>query len=391
AMPPFARRAEVTETANAFTEALAEARARAEPLFDLSSGNPTEQGLGLTESQLRTLLVPPGSASYQPAPFGMWSARAAHARDLALRGLKVDPAQIMLTASTSEAYAFLFKLLCDPGDALLVPEPSYPLLDVLARVEGVELVRYALRYDGEWHVDPASLRAGLTRAGQGARAIVSVNPNNPTGSFLKRDELALLAGTGLPLVSDEVFADYALSRPPALPSVLANPHEQLVFRLSGLSKELALPQLKLAFTCIAGPEPLVRAACARLEHIADAYLSPATPVQLALPALLERRPSVQGEILARLRQNQATLRRALANSCATPLHVEGGWYAVVRLPDVMSDEALCLELLTSRRVIAQPGYFFDLPDAHAVVSLIVRPESFAEGCTRLRALLDELG
>jgi aspartate/methionine/tyrosine aminotransferase len=296
----------------------------------------------------------------------------------------------MLTASTSEAYGFLFKLLCDPGDALLVPEPSYPLLDVLARVEGVELVRYALRYDGEWHVDPSSLRAALAQAAGRARAIVCVSPNNPTGSFLKPDEIAALASTGLPLISDEVFADYALGAPATRASVLSASDEQLVFRLAGLSKELALPQLKLAFTSIAGPGALVREACARLEHIADAYLSLATPVQLALPALIEQRVPVQRTILDRVRENHACLRGALAGSCATPLHVEGGWYALVRLPSVLSDETHCLDLLTSKGVIMQPGYFFDLPEAHAVLSLIVRPGVFREGCTRLRDWLDGL-
>jgi alanine-synthesizing transaminase len=388
-MAPFSHRSDLSTTPNAFSQALAAARA-AGSLFDLSSGNPTEQGLGLSEAELCALLAPAGSGVYQPEPFGLWSARAALSADLAARGIAVAPAQIMLTASTSEAYAFLFKLLCDPGDVVLVPEPSYPLLDVLARIEGVQLARYALRYDGEWHIDPGSLRAALAAAGARTRAVVCVNPNNPTGSFLKPDELGLLHGTALPLISDEVFADYAIGPAPALASVLARPSEQLTFRLSGLSKELALPQLKLAFTSIAGPEALVRSACARLEHIADAYLSPATPVQLALPELLARRAQVEAPILARVRANHASLLRWLDGSCASVLRAEGGWYAVVRLPGVQSDEDSCLALLREQRVVAQPGYFFDLPEAHLVLSLIIVPATFEAGLERLRRWLDAL-
>lgn len=386
-MVHFSARSHIGSATNPFSRALAEARAAGRELLDLSSGNPTEQGLGLTEAELSPLLVPAGFGHYAPEPFGLRSAREVIASELARMGFSVPAAQILLSASTSEAYGFLFKLLCDRGDALLIPEPSYPLLDVLAALEGVTLARYTLRYDGDWHLDGASLQAALEACAGRARAIVCVNPNNPTGSFLKPDELAQLAATGLPLISDEVFADYALACPPLLTSALAAADRTLVFRLSGLSKQLALPQLKLAYTAIAGPDAAVAEACARLEHIADAYLSPATPVQLALPALLARRERIQEPILQRVRANDRALRAALQGSAADVLRTEGGWYAVVRMPALQSDEQFSLDLLQEWSVVAQPGYFFDLPGTHLVLSLIVEPSAFAEGVRRLRRLL----
>jgi aspartate/methionine/tyrosine aminotransferase len=388
-MASFSDRSHSPQIANAFSRALAIARASGTALLDLSSGNPTEQGLGLREAELRPLLTPEGCARYEPEPLGLWPARQALASELARLGYTLPASQIMLTASTSEAYGFLFKLLCDRDDVVLVPEPSYPLLEVLAQLEGVRLARYALRYDGEWHIDADSVRACLAEHGARARAIVCVNPNNPTGSFLKPDELALLAGTGLPLISDEVFADYAL-QPSQVASALAASDRTLVFRLSGLSKQLALPQLKLAYTAIAGGERAVAAACARLEHIADAYLSPATPVQLALADLLAQRERIQQPILRRVREHYAALVQKLAGSCASVLHVEAGWYAIVRLPNVQSDEHFCLELL-EQSVVTQPGYYFDLPESHLVLSLIVEPRVFEAGIALLRQQLDRLG
>jgi alanine-synthesizing transaminase len=389
-MPHFSQRSRIEGVANAFSRALEAARARGTTLYDLSSGNPTEQGLALPETELSRHLLPLGLERYEPQPFGLLHARNAVAEELARSGHAVSAAHIMLSASTSEAYGFLFKLLCDRGDVVLVPEPSYPLLDVLATLEGVRLVRYALCYDGEWHIDAASLHAALSAHTESARAIVCVNPNNPTGSFLKPDELALLAATGLPLISDEVFADYALERPPAPTSALAAADRTLVFRLSGLSKQLALPQLKLAYTAIAGPEAAVAEACARLEHIADAYLSPATPVQLALPTLLSLRPRVQEPILQRVRANHQALREALEGSLANVLKLEGGWYAVVRMPALQSDEQFCIDLLEQASVVTQPGYFFDLPGTHLVLSLIVEPRTFEAGVRGLRQLLDRI-
>jgi alanine-synthesizing transaminase len=388
-MPPFSQRTQRDYSQNAYARALSEARIRGALTLDLSSGNPTEQGLGFSSDALAAVLEHPELARYAPAPFGLYSARASVSEDLRRYGLSVPPEHIMLTASTSEAYALLFKLLCDPGDAVLVPSPSYPLLDVLAALENVTLIPYRLAYDGEWHIDPESLRAANNAALGRARAIVTVHPNNPTGSFLKRHELSLLAALNLPIISDEVFADYALdgTRKHVASALIAAQHN-LVFRLSGLSKSLLLPQLKLAFTALSGPADLVRAAAERLEHIADAYLSVSSVAQLALPRLLNERELVQREVLTRLRSNRDALVQMLAGSAASVPRIEGGWYAIVTLPAVKSDEAWCLELLKKQKVVVQPGYFYDLPGTHVVLSLITPEAIFSEGVKRLRTAVD---
>jgi alanine-synthesizing transaminase len=386
-MTSFSERSRCDPRPNAFSIALAQARAHGAALLDLSVSNPTEVGLSLPAERLLPLLADGGVARYQPEPFGLHAARAALASELARAGYALPARQIMLTAGTSEAYAFLFTLLCDPGDNLLVPRPSYPLLEVLAALQGVQLRPYQLAYDGDWHLDRASLeQARDTRT----RAIICVHPNNPTGSFLKRDELAWLAELGLPIVSDEVFAEYAWAEDPtrAASALDARAHA-LVFQLMGLSKSLALPQLKLAFTAIAGPEPLVAEACSRLEHIADAFLSPSAQVQLALPRLLAEGAALRRTILERVRRNRAALERALLGSAASVLRCEGGWYSIVRLPELCDDEAWCLRLLERDRLVVQPGYFFDLTQgAHVVLSLITPEPVFAQGVARLRARVD---
>lgn len=386
-MTSFSERSRCDLRPNAFSTALAQAREQDTPLIDLSLGNPTEVGLSLPAERLLPLLADDGVARYRPEPFGLVAARAAIASELARAGYALPAQQIMLTAGTSEAYAFLFTLLCDPGDSLLVPLPSYPLLEVLAALQGVRLRPYRLAYDGEWHLDRASLEQAREAR---TRAVVCVHPNNPTGSFLKRDELAWLAELGLPIVSDEVFAEYAWSEDATrAPSALDARARTLVFQLTGLSKSLALPQLKLAFTAIAGPEPLVAEACARLEHIADAYLSPSAQVQLALPRLLTQGPGLRRAILDRVRHNRAALERGLSGSAASVLRCEGGWYSIVRLPELCSDEAWCLRLLERDRVVVQPGYFFDLVQgAHVVLSLITPEAAFSQGIARLRARVD---
>jgi hypothetical protein len=386
-MTSFSERSRCDLRPNAFSIALAQARAQGAPLIDLSVGNPTEVGLSLPAERLLPLLADGAVARYQPEPFGLTTARAAIAGQLACAGYPLPAQQIMLTTGTSEAYAFLFTLLCDPGDSLLVPLPSYPLLEVLAALQGIRLRPYRLAYDGDWHLDRASFEQARDAR---TRAIVCVHPNNPTGSFLKRDELAWLAQLGLPIVSDEVFAEYAWAEDTTrASSALDARAHTLVFQLTGLSKSLALPQLKLAFTAIAGPEPLVAEACARLEHIADAYLSPSAQVQLALPRLLAEGPALRRTILERVRRNRAALARSLVGSAASVLRSEGGWYSIVRLPALCDDEAWCLRLLARDRLVVQPGYFFDLTQGACVVLSLITPEAaFSEGIARLRARVD---
>jgi aspartate/methionine/tyrosine aminotransferase len=290
----------------------------------------------------------------------------------------------VLTASTSEAYGFLFKLLCDPGDEVLVPRPSYPLFEHLAQLEGVRAVPYRAAYDGAWHVDVPSVRAAVSPR---TRAIVTVSPNNPTGSYLKRDELDALAAMGLPIVSDEVFASYPLRPDPARAvSALEARGAPLVFALGGLSKLAALPQMKAGWVAVAGEPGRVDEALARLEVIADAYLSVSTPVQHALPALLASRGAAHAAIASRTRANLGAIVPALAGSAASLLDVEGGWYATVRLPATRSEEAWVLDLLEQDGVHVHPGHFFDFAsEAYVILSLLTPEQDFAEGLARLVA------
>ena len=359
------------------------------PWIDLTVSNPTRAGIAYDTGAVLAALADRRSVIYEPEPFGLPAAREAVSREL---GGRVPPERIALTASTSEAYAFLFKLLCDPGDDVLVPQPSYPLFEHLARFESVQLVPYRLAYDGRWHVDLDSLRRAR---GPRTRAILAVSPNNPTGSYTKRDELAAMAELGLPLVSDEVFATYSLVDDPRRASTVLEvaglASGPLVFALGGLSKLAALPQMKLAWIAAGGPKGEVDAALERLELIADSFLSVGTPVQHALPALLASRGPAERAIQARTRANLATLRGLVGEgSAATVLDVEGGWYATVRLPRVQSEERWAVDLLEQDGVYVHPGHFFDFEEeAHVVLSLLTPGEAFAEGARRIVARVGE--
>lgn len=388
-MAPLSSRSRFPTQPNRLSAALMRVHAEGRAVCDLSESNPTRTGLAPSASELLPLLTNVEIARYEPEPFGLVSARRAIAAELAARRFVVPESDVVLSASTSEAYGFLFKLLCDPGDNVLVPAPSYPLFDVLAQLEQVRLVPYRLAYDGEWYLDGATLAAARDAR---TRAIIAVHPNNPTGSYLKRNELNELAALGLPIVSDEVFADYALGEDARrAASVLEAADRTLVFRLGGLSKAAALPQLKLAWTAIAGPSAQVATARERLEHIADAYLSPGTQVQLALPGLLAASAGLRARVRARVRANLNQLQRATRASAIDVLHVEGGWYAIVRVPAVLSDEEWALALLEEDGVLVQPGYYYELTHgAHLVLSLICEEAPFAHGteclAARVRAL-----
>jgi len=347
-------------------------------VLDLTESNPTRGGLPYPPDLLAPLGQPAGLV-YEPTPFGLASARAAVATDYARRGHIVTDDRVVLTASSSEAYGYLFKLLADPGDAVLVPRPGYPLFDYLAALESVEARPYPLAYDGEWHIDLAALAAAVTPR---TRAVVLVNPGNPTGSFVKRQEAetlhALCAGRGLALVSDEVFADYAWADDPRRFSSFAEDGAALAFSLGGLSKSCGLPQLKLGWIAVSGPEALRRDALQRLELVADTYLSVATPVQVAAPALLGRCDLLQAPLRERLRTNREHLAASLGRgSPATLLASEGGWYAVLQVPATLTEEERVLRLLEERNVLVHPGYFFDFPnEAYLVLSLLPRPAVF---------------
>ena len=382
----FSERTRFDLRPNALAARLAERRAAGAQLIDLTQSNPTRAGL----AGAPLLLAPLADAAalrYDPVPFGLPEARAAVARDFARRGYPLEPDRILLHASTSEAYGFLFKLLCDPGDEVLVPRPGYPLFDFLAGLESVRVKSYTLAYDGEWHLDLAAVAAGL---GPRTRAIVAVSPGNPTGAYLKRHELAgleaLCAERGMALVADEVFADFPLREDEQRAASVARDSQALAFALGGLSKSCGLPQLKLAWTAIAGPEALRREALARLEVVADSYLPVSTPVQVAAPALLARKDELAAPIRARVAGNLEMLRQALASSGpATLLEPEGGWSAVLRVPATCSEEERALRLL-EQDVVVHPGYFFDFPDeAYLVLSLLPPPAEFGEGVARVLA------
>lgn len=368
--------------ANALTQALGELRARGAEVLDLTLSNPTAAGLLFPGEALRMALGGPGTSDYTPDAMGSRVAREAIA---AWHGHGVVPEEILLTASTSEAYSWLFKLLCDPGDEVLAPSPSYPLFEWLGRLEGVSTCPVQAYWHERWHLDLEALE----QAAHGrTRAVIVVNPNNPTGQFLSRTEwgslVELCARKGLALIVDEVFADYPLE--PSgdhLPTALAAPVPPCpVFVLSGLSKIAALPQVKLGWI-------IARGAAARellhpLAFIADQYLSVSAAAQFAAPAILRLAPSLQSRIRERLRSNLATLDEALRNHPhLSRLSVEGGWTVLLRRPAVDGDGECALGLLREAGVLVHPGHFFDLPgDGYLVLSLLTAEDTFSRGLAK---------
>ncbi len=365
---------------------LARARASATVRFDLTVSNPTAVGLPYPEGLLDALADRAGLA-YRPDPRGLLSAREAVAGELRRHGVEADPGRIVLTASTSEAYAFLFKVLCDPGQAVLAPSPSYPLIEHLARVEGVEAAPYRLDAEHGWRLDVEEIAA----APETARAAVVVHPNNPTGSHVHPEDAAALTRLcrerGWALIADEVFLDFALDEPRT--ASFAAGTGCLTFTLGGLSKSVGLPQAKLSWIAVSGPDEAVAPALERLEFVADTFLSVSTAVQLGLPRLLREGEAVREAIRARCRANLAALRALVAAVPAVEaLPVGGGWSAVLRVPAVVGEEELALELLREDGVAVQPGYFFDFArDGYLVVSLLTPPEGFRSGVERVLARL----
>ncbi len=378
----FSSRSSFDLSLNRLSIALARARAGARAILDLTAANPTRAQITYDEREILGAIGSRDALRYDPAPFGLESARDAVARELSADGPAVDAGRIVLTASTSEAYAFLFKLLVDPGGEVLVPRPSYPLFEHLARLECVRPVPYRLAYDGAWHVDIASIRAAISPR---TRAIVVVAPNNPTGSYLKQDELETLASLGYPIVSDEVFARFPLREDPARAhSARAATSAPLVFSLGGLSKLAALPQMKLAWIAVSGGDAHVAASLGRMEVIADAFLSVGTAVQHAAPILLASSGVAQRAIRARTAANLDVVRAAVSQSAVSVLDVEAGWYATLRLPRTQSEEEWALAFLEHDDVYVHPGHFFDFEEeAYIVVSLLTPPATFGDGIRRL--------
>ena len=429
---------------NRFTQALEEVRAGGARVLDLTVSNPTRAGLHYDETAILGALASPRALDYDPQSKGLLLAREAvagyyrdrsgrGARDVASNvspsGIEVDPERIVLTTSTSEGYSFVFRLLCNAGDELLVPKPSYPLFEFLADLQDVRLVPYPLIYDHGWQMDFPSLEKAVTER---TRGVVVVHPNNPTGSYVQTGEAEMLNAFcrehGLAVIADEVFLDYGFgasgakapiqegryrsaesaappksdmarksTAPPkseappenfvgrGQPASFAGNQDVLTFTLSGMSKIAALPQMKVAWVVISGPQELASAAMGRLEVIADTYLSMNAPIQWAVPALLEQRKNIQRQLLERVTKNLAELDRQLAGQKACQrLSVEGGWYAVLRVPVTRSDEELAIELVREKSVLVHPGHFYDFPgDGYLVLSLITAEGEFAEGIGRV--------
>jgi aspartate/methionine/tyrosine aminotransferase len=394
----FSRRVPSDFTENTIARALA---VRTRPYIDLTASNPAREGLSPSNSEIHDALDGQPVAEYRPDPRGLLSAREAVAAEYAREGTPVDPSRIFLTASTSEAYAQLFKLLCDPGDPVLVPEPSYPLFDHLTALEGIRKKAYRLvRADsGGWELDIAGIVGGLD---DGARALLLVHPNNPTGSYVRQDELGAIRSSldsaTHAVISDEVFHAFRLCPPLQTPLGIAAISDPpvLTFSLAGLSKSCALPQMKLAWVLVGGPAEIVARASERLDLISDTYLSVSTPVQLALPKLLAAGRRAASRIRDRLIEN---LQRAMEIlGVAGPgggtgvILPEGGWSLPLALVAGQDEERCVLDLLETRDVLVSPGWFFEFGDEpHLVLSLLAPPEDFREAARRIRDYLSAGG
>lgn len=380
----FSRRTDWSLALNRFTEAVREAQGAGREILDLSISNPTRAGITYGEAAVLRALGNEKSLDYDPQPKGLLSAREAVAAYYKEIGHEINPEALVLTTSTSEGYSYIFRLLANPGDEVLVPKPSYPLFEFLADLQDVSLVPYPLLYDHGWQIDLHSLERAFTEKTQ---AVVLVHPNNPTGSYVREEERTpvntLCVERGIALIVDEVFLDYAHDG--TRRHSFSDNDAALTFTLSGLSKLSALPQMKLAWIAGSGPQEIVREAMARLEVIADTYLSVSAPIQFAAPTLLEQRNSVQSQLMERIRANLCELDRQLArNRACTRLEGQGGWYAVLRMPVTRSDEDLAIALLRDCGVLVHPGHFYDFPgDGYLVLSLIAEPQVFSEGISRV--------
>jgi alanine-synthesizing transaminase len=384
----FAKRTNWNLTPNRLSEALATHRAEGKPLIDLTVSNPTECGFEYNGAAILDALRNPTALTYEPHPRGLESARRAVSGYYADREEMVSVEDIFLTTSTSEAYSYVFRMICNPGDELLIPSPGYPLFDFLADIQDVSLARYPLFYDHGWQIDFHVLEQAITPR---TRGVIVVHPNNPTGHFVKQTEIAKLnsmcSARELAIIADEVFLDFALEggRPASFSTNRGAP----TFTLSGLSKISGLPQMKAAWLVVSGPQQWKSEALARLEVIADTYLSMNAPVQLAIPRFLEGRHGFQEQVMSRVRRNLAELDRQLAvQKAISRLRVGGGWCAIVRLPATRSSDDVALELLKSMGISVHPGHFYELPsEGYLVVSLLTHEPEFSRGVAGLLAFV----
>jgi len=387
-MKPFASRTDWNLAPNRLAQLAGERRRAGLAILDLTESNPTRCQLDYDRDAILRCLADPRDLDYSPDPRGLVEARAAVSEYYAAWGAPVHPDRILLTSGTSEAYAHLFRLLAEPGSRVLAPQPSYPLLEFLSRLNDLELAAYRIEYDQGWRIDFASLERA---ADDRARALVVIQPNNPTGSLLQPDERPALiefaASRGLALIVDEVFLDYCLPEAAARARTLAGEAGALTFVLNGLSKTAALPQMKVGWIAASGPPALLREALDRLEVILDTYLAVGTPAQRALPQLLACREPIQRRIRERLFENLRRLDAKLARqSLCSRLELEGGWSVVLRLPRVRTDQQWAEDLLEKDGLLTHPGHFFDFEgEAYLALSLLVPAAVLDEGTDRILA------
>jgi aspartate/methionine/tyrosine aminotransferase len=361
-------------------------RAQNHSILDLTESNPTQVGLQYDRKKILSAFQNQDHLTYSPDSRGKLKAREAISKlYYQKRGLNVTSEQIILTASTSEAYSFLFRLLTNPNDAVLSASPSYPLLEHLTRLNDIELTSYQLQFHNAWAIDWDSLEQNIRSH---HRALVLIHPNNPTGSFMKRAEMVRLNAFckihGLVLICDEVFLDYAFENDDARVPSFSENSDVLTFTLSGLSKTLALPQMKLSWIVLSGPRRQTEESMKRLEFISDAFLSVNTPVQEALEIFFETQDHIQNQIRQRCYDNYLRLSQALHNSSALSLlPSEGGWYGIFRLSTHVDEEKFVLRLLKEQGVLIHPGYFYDLEGSHGIVSLLCEPKKFQQGLSKL--------
>ncbi len=374
---------------NRLSQLFARKRLEGARILDLTESNPTRAAFDYPSEAILAALASSAALVYEPAPRGLRQTREAVSTYYLERGFAVDPERIHLTASTSEGYSFLFKLLANQGDSVLISQPSYPLFEFLAALEGVELRPYLLDYvhPTGWRLDFDSIEGAITET---TRAMILVNPNNPTGSFLKRDEISrlneLCLRHNLALIVDEVFGDYAFAGDPRLATSLVENDAALTFVMSGLSKVMALPQMKLGWIVTTGPADLRDQAIERLDFVADTFLSVGAPASHAAPRWLQLRSQMQEQILERTRRNLKWLSERTDDSPCRLLAAEGGWYATIEIPRYHSEEEWMLRLLEEDNVLVHPGYFFDFPrEAFLVLSLLPQPGTFSEGVNRILA------
>lgn len=381
----FSARTNWRLTPNRIARGLEEMKKSGTRILDLTESNPTRAGFRYLEPSLLTPFKNPKNLRYAPSPEGLLKSRLAICRYYREKGISVQPEQMILTSGTSEAYSWIFRLLADPDERILIPQPSYPLFSFLADLNDLKTDFYTLRYDGGWEIAIESLKTACSAK---TKALVLVHPNNPTGSFVKKgefSEIIRIAGeNSMALISDEVFSDYAFSPDPNRIRSFAECSDVLTFTLGGISKLFGLPQMKLSWIVVSGPKRLIHDTLARLHIIADTYLSVGTPVQEALNDWMKKRKKIREEILTRARENHVWLSEKTGGRAADLLHAEGGWYGILKLPRIKSEEEWVLEFLEQDRVLVQPGYFFDFKEeAHVVLSLLPPPHLFQTGVTRI--------